>query len=161
MDNFIKVSGAREHNLKNIDIKIPHGKHTVISGVSGSGKSSLAYDVIYAAGQKRLLDCLSEQVRNFTNQLKQPDINFIKGLTPVVSLKQYKPKKNPRATIGTTSEISTFLRYLYSIIGQASCPFCQTSYPVCTQSQLIKELARFPDSTILEFQFPVYKVEPE
>ena len=151
------MNGAREHNLKNINIEIPHGKHTVISGVSGSGKSTLAYDIIYAAGQKRLLDCLSEQVKMFTSQLKQPDINFIKGLTPVVSLKQYKPRKNPRATIGTLSELNTYLRYLYSIIGQACCPFCHKMYPVRSLNYLIQELQRLPEMTIVEFQFPIYK----
>lgn len=157
LDNQIKISGAREHNLKNISVAIPHGKHTVISGVSGSGKSTLAYDVIYAAGQKRLLDCLSEQIKLFTSQLKQPDINFIEGLTPVVSLKQYQPKKNPRATIGTLSEISTYLRYLYSTIGQAICPFCRQSYPVRSLHHLIKDLEKLPELTVVELQFPIYK----
>lgn len=157
MENYIKINGAREHNLKNVSVKIPHGKHTVISGVSGSGKSTLAYDVIYAAGQKRLLDCLSEQVKLFTSQLKQPDINFIEGLTPVVSLKQYQPKKNPRATIGTLSEVSTYLRYLYSIMGQASCPFCHKSYPVRALHYLAKDLEKLPEFTTVELQFPIYK----
>ena len=157
MENCIKVNGAREHNLKDLTVKIPHGKHTVISGVSGSGKSTLAYDVIYAAGQKRLLDCLSEQVKLFTSQLKQPEINFIKGLTPVVSLKQYQPRKNPRATIGTLSEVSTYLRYLYSILGQAKCPICRKSYPIRSLNYLIKEIEQLPESTIIEFQFPIYK----
>jgi len=157
LENHIKINGAREHNLKNIDVEIPHGKHTVISGVSGSGKSTLAYDIIYAAGQKRLLDCLSEQVKMFSSQLKQPDINYIKGLTPVVSLKQYKPRKNPRATIGTLSEISTYLRYLYSLIGHGSCPYCNKKFPVRSLSYLIKELQKLPEMTIVELQFPIYK----
>lgn len=140
---------------------IPHGKHTVISGVSGSGKSTLAYDVIYAAGQKRLLDCLSEQVKFFASQLKQPDINFIEGLTPVVSLKQYQPKKNPRATIGTLSEVSTYLRYLYSMIGQARCPFCDQSYPVRSLHYLVKDLEKLPELTTVEVQFPIYKSKNE
>ncbi len=157
MENFINVNGVREHNLKNISVKIPHGKHTVISGVSGSGKSTLAYDVIYAAGQKRLLDCLSEDVKLFTSKLKQPDINFIEGLTPVVSIKQYQPRKNPRATIGTLSEISTYLRYLFSIIGEARCPLCNRSYPVRSLHYLIKELEKLTELTIVELQFPIYK----
>lgn len=140
---------------------IPHGKHTVISGVSGSGKSTLAYDVIYAAGQKRLLDCLSEQVKFFASQLKQPDINFIEGLTPVVSLKQYQPKKNPRATIGTLSEVSTYLRYLYSMVGQARCPFCDQSYPVRSLHYLVKDLEKLPELTTVEVQFPIYKSKNE
>ena len=110
MENYIHVNGARENNLKNVTVKIPHGKHTVIAGVSGSGKSSLAYDVIYAAGQKRLMDCLSEKSTRFIQQLKQPDVNFIDGLTPVISVKQYTPNINTRSTIGSLSEISTYLR---------------------------------------------------
>lgn len=151
----IEVSGAREHNLKSIGVSIPHGKHTVISGVSGSGKSTLAYDVIYATGQKQLLDCFSEQTKLFTSQLKQPDINYIKGLTPVISLKQHEPRKNPRATIGTLSEVSTYLRYLFSLVGQGSCPLCQYTYPVRPLHHLLKDLEKL--SGVAELQFPVYK----
>lgn len=157
MENYIKIRGAREHNLKNISVDIPHNKHTVIVGVSGSGKSTLAYDVIYAAGQKRLLDCLSEQVKRFTSQLKQPDVNFIEGLTPVISLKQYKPRKNPRATIGTLSEVSSYLRYVYTTVGRASCPICNKGFMISSIHLLIKELERLPKSTVIEIQFPIYK----
>ena len=157
MDNFIHVNGARENNLKNITVKIPRETHTVIVGVSGSGKSSLAYDVIYAAGQKRLLDCLSETSKHFTSRLKQPDVNFIEGLTPVISVKQYKPPMNPRSTIGTLSELSTYMRYLYSAMGEALCPCCKKSYPILTLQYLANELTRFPEYTEVEIQFPVYK----
>lgn len=157
--NYIRINGAREHNLKNISVNIPHGKHTVIVGVSGSGKSTLAYDVIYAAGQKRLLDCISEQLKRFTSQLKQPDVNFIEGLTPVISLKQYKPSNNPRATIGTLSEISIYLRYLYTMVGTVNCPYCGTNYPIRPFHYLIKDLEKLPESTIVELQFPVYKIK--
>lgn len=157
MKDCIRINGAREHNLKNITVEIPHGKHTVIVGVSGSGKSTLAYNVVYAAGHKRLLDCLSEQTRRFTSQLKQPDVDYIEGLTPVVSIKQYTPRINPRATIGTHSEISTYLRYLYTIIGEANCPFCYKNYPVRPFHYLVRELEKLPESTTIEVQFPVYK----
>lgn len=157
MENCIRISGAREHNLKNITAEIPHGRHTVIVGVSGSGKSTLAYNVIYAAGHKHLIDCLSEQAKRFTDQLKQPDVNYIEGLTPVISIKQYTPRKNPRATIGTLSEISTYLRNLYTIIGEASCPFCNRNYPVRPFHYLIRELEKLPELTTIEVQFPVYK----
>lgn len=157
VENYIKINGAREHNLKNISVDIPHGKHTVITGVSGSGKSTLAYDVIYATGQKRLFDCFSEQSKLLTNQLKQPDVNYIKGLTPVISMKQYEPRKNPRATIGTLCDASTYLRYLYALVGQARCPFCNRIYPVRALHYLVKELESLPESTTVELQFPVYK----
>lgn len=157
MDNFIHVNGARENNLKNVTVKIPRETHTVIVGISGSGKSSLAYDVLYAAGQKRLLDCLSETSKYFTSRLKQPDVNFIEGLTPVISVKQYKPPHNPRSTIGTLSELSTYMRYLYSAMGEASCPCCQNKYPVLTLQYLANELTRFPKDTVIEIQFSVYK----
>lgn len=157
LEKYIKISGARENNLKNVSVNIPHGKHTVIVGVSGSGKSTLAYDVIYATGQKRLLECLSEQVRQFTSQLKRPDVNFIEGLTPVISLKQHKPAKNPRATIGTLSEISTYIRYLYAIIGEAVCPICHRNYPIHSTNYLIRELSELPENTTIELQFPIYK----
>lgn len=157
MDKFIYVNGARENNLKNVTVKIPHGKHTVVVGVSGSGKSSLVYDVIYAAGQKRLLDCLSETARRYTNQLKQPDVNFIDGLTPVISVKQYKPNINPRSTIGTLSEISTYLRYLYSGMGRAHCPVCKREYHVITLQYLVKELEELLHGTVVEVCFPIYK----
>ena len=157
MDNCIYVSGARENNLKNISVKIPRETHTAIIGVSGSGKSSLAYDVIYAAGQKRLLDCLSETSKHFTSRLKQPDVNFIEGLTPVISVKQYKPPMNPRSTVGTLSELSTYMRYLYSATGEALCPYCKKSYPVLTLQYLANELTRFPEGTEIEIQFIVYK----
>jgi len=157
LDNVIHVNGARENNLKNITVKIPRGTHTVIVGVSGSGKSSLAYDVIFAEGQKRLLDCLSETSKFFTNRLKQPDVNFIEGLTPVISVKQYKPPINPRSTIGTLTEINTYMRYLFSAMGDALCPGCNTCYPVMTMQHFSNELARFPENAIIEIQFPVYK----
>jgi len=157
VNNYIHVNGARENNLKNISVKIPRDTHTVIVGVSGSGKSSLAYDVIYAAGQKRLLDCLSETSKHFTSRLKQPDVNFIEGLTPVISVKQYKPPTNTRSTIGTLSEISTYTRYLFSAMGDALCPYCKKSYPVMTLQYLSNELTRLPKNTVIEIQFPVYK----
>lgn len=157
MERSIRINGAREHNLKDITVEIPHGKHTVIVGVSGSGKSTLAYNVIYAAGHKRLLDCLSEETKRLTSHLKQPDVNFIEGLTPVISMKQEKPRSNPRATLGTLSEISTYLRYLYSLVGEASCPFCNRTYPVRPFHYLARELEKLPESTTVEVQFPIYK----
>ncbi len=161
MDNYIYVNGARENNLQNISVKIPHGKHTVIVGVSGSGKSSLAYDVIYAAGQKRLLDCLSDTAKHYTSRLKQPDVNFIEGLTPVISVKQAKANINPRSTIGTLSELSTYMRYLFSAMGEVRCPMCQKSYPIITLQYIIKELEKFSKNTNIEVQFPIYKNRTE
>lgn len=156
-EKHIKINGARSNNLKNITVAIPHGKHTVITGASGSGKSTLAYDVIYASGQKKLLDCFSDQTPFASNQLKQPELNYIKGLTPVVSLKQYEPRKNPRATIGTLTEANTYLRYLFSLIGQAHCHFCDTAYPLRSLHYVLKELENLPEPITVEIQVPVYK----
>ncbi len=161
MDNYIYVNGARENNLQNISVKIPHGKHTVIVGVSGSGKSTLAYDVIYAAGQKRLLDCLSDAAKHYTSRLKQPDVNFIDGLTPVISVKQAKANINPRSTIGTLSELSTYMRYLFSAMGEVRCPVCQKNYPMITLQYIIKKLEDFSIKTNIEIQFPIYKSRTE
>lgn len=157
MENSIRINGARENNLKNISVDIPHGKHTVICGPSGSGKSTLAYDIIYATGQKRMLDCLSEETKVFTKQMKQPDIDYIKGLTPVISLKQHEPRKNPRATISTLTDANAYLKYMFSLMGQASCPLCKSAYPVHSFHDLVSALENLPVGTSIEIQFPVFK----
>lgn len=156
MKKAINILGIREHNFNNQNVSIPHNKHTVLVGVSGSGKSTLAYDVIYAAGQKRLLDCLSDQVKRYAKQVKQPDIDYIDGLTPVISFKQHKPNINPRSTVGTMTDISSYIRTLFSINGVSKCFYCNKSYSISQLHYVVKELESLPEETIVEVQFPYY-----
>ena len=116
---YLSVSGARVHNLKNIDVSIPHNALTVITGLSGSGKSSLAFDTIYAEGQRRYIETFSAYARNMLGSLERPDVDQINGLSPVIAIEQKTINRNPRSTIGTTTEIYDYLRLLYSRIGQA------------------------------------------
>src|ERR1700725_24719 len=113
----IVVSGARVHNLKNIDFEIPHNSLTVVTGVSGSGKSSLAFDTIYAEGQRRYVESLSAYARQFLGQMDKPDVDFIEGLSPAISIDQKSASRNPRSTVGTITEIYDYLRLLYARIG--------------------------------------------
>ena len=118
IDN-LTVIGARVHNLKNIDVTIPHNKLTVITGLSGSGKSSLAFDTIFAEGQRRYIETFSSYARNMLGTLERPDVDYISGLSPVIAIEQKTVNKNPRSTIGTTTEIYDFLRLLFARVGQA------------------------------------------
>lgn len=122
MDNKIFIKGAREHNLKNIDVEIPRNKFVVITGLSGSGKSSLAFDTIFAEGQRRYIESLSSYARQFLGQMEKPDVDYIEGLSPAVSIDQKAVSKNPRSTVGTVTEIYDYLRVLYARIGKAFCP---------------------------------------
>ncbi len=120
----ITIKGAREHNLKNVDLVIPRDKLTVMTGLSGSGKSSLAVDTIYADGQRRYLESLSSYARMFLGQMEKPDVDFIGGLSPAVSIDQKTTSKNPRSTVGTVTEIYDYMRLLYARIGVPHCPVC-------------------------------------
>ena len=117
--DWITVEGARVHNLKNIDVKIPRNSLTVITGLSGSGKSSLAFDTIYAEGQRRYIDTFSAYARNFLGNMERPDVDKISGLSPVISIEQKTTNKNPRSTVGTTTEIYDYLRLLFARAGTA------------------------------------------
>ncbi len=124
MNEKIKITGAREHNLKNIDIEIPKNKFVVITGVSGSGKSSLAFDTIYSEGQRRYVESLSAYARMFIGQMQKPELDSIEGLSPAISIEQKSVSKNPRSTVGTTTEIYDYMRLLWAHIGKAHCPVC-------------------------------------
>ena len=124
MIDKIKIRGAREHNLKNIDIDIPRDKLVVITGVSGSGKSTLAFDTIYAEGQRRYVESLSSYARQFLEQMEKPDVDQIDGLSPAISIEQKTTSKNPRSTVGTVTEINDYLRVLWARMGQVICPDC-------------------------------------
>src|SRR6056297_1247265 len=133
----IKIKGAREHNLKNIDVEIPRNKLVVITGVSGSGKSSLAFDTIYAEGQRRYVESLSSYARQFLGLMEKPDVDFIEGLSPAISIEQKSTSRNPRSTVGTVTEIYDYLRLLYARIGK---PYChQCGRPII--SQTVQEIA--------------------
>ena len=120
-DKGIHVSGAREHNLKNISVSIPRNKLTIITGLSGSGKSSLAFDTIYAEGQRKYVESLSAYARQFLDQMQKPDVDHIEGLSPAISIEQRSAGSNPRSIVATTTEIHDYLRLMYSSIGKAHC----------------------------------------
>ena len=121
----IIIKGAREHNLKNINLELPRDKFIVFTGLSGSGKSSLAFDTIYAEGQRRYVESLSAYARQFLEQMQKPDVDYIEGLSPAISIDQKAPPRNPRSTVGTVTEIYDYLRLLFANVGVPHCPKCQ------------------------------------
>src|SRR3954451_8787118 len=120
----IVIKGAREHNLKGVDVEIPRDKLVVLTGVSGSGKSSLAFDTIYAEGQRRYVESLSAYARQFLGQMEKPKVDYIGGLSPAIAIEQKTVSKNPRSTVGTVTEVLDYLRVLYARVGEAHCPNC-------------------------------------
>ena len=122
MQEFLIVKGARQHNLKNITVEIPRNKMVVITGLSGSGKSSLAFDTIYAEGQRRYVESLSAYARQFLGQMDKPDVDYIEGLSPAISIDQKTTSRNPRSTVGTVTEIYDYLRLLFARAGEPHCP---------------------------------------
>ena len=124
MKDQLIVKGARQHNLKNIDISLPRDKFIVLTGLSGSGKSSLAFDTIYAEGQRRYVESLSAYARQFLGQMDKPDVDYIEGLSPAISIDQKTTSRNPRSTVGTVTEIYDYLRLLFARVGHAHCPEC-------------------------------------
>ena len=124
MNDTIRIRGAKENNLKNVDLTIPRDKLVVFTGLSGSGKSSLAFDTIYAEGQRRYVESLSSYARMFLGQMEKPDVDSIDGLSPAISIDQKTTSKNPRSTVGTVTEIYDYLRLLYARVGVPHCPVC-------------------------------------
>src|SRR5512143_1213687 len=131
-NDFLYVKGAREHNLKNIDVRIPRNTLTVITGLSGSGKSTLAFDTIYAEGQRRYVESLSSYARQFLGLMEKPDVDFIEGLSPAISIEQKTTHRNPRSTVGTVTEIYDYLRLLFARVGIPHCVKC--GQPITQQS---------------------------
>ena len=125
MPKNIQVRGAREHNLQNVNVEIPRDKLTVITGLSGSGKSSLAFDTIYAEGQRRYVESLSAYARQFLELMQKPDVDTIEGLSPAISIEQKTTSRNPRSTVGTVTEIYDYLRVLFTRLGTRFCPDCE------------------------------------
>lgn len=161
MRTYIEVRGARQNNLKNVDVSIPRDKFTVITGVSGSGKSSLAFDVIYGEGQRRFLESLSTFAKSRMNQIKKPDVDFVFGLSPVIAIEQKKGVLNPRSTVGTMTDIYDFMRLLFSSAGEAGCPYCAHPVPARTAAQMIDHIQSLPDGTEVEVLAPVFKLYGE
>ena len=161
MRETISVKGARVHNLQNIDVEIPRNKLVVITGVSGSGKSSLAFDTVYAEGQRRFLESLSAHARRQVVQLEKPDVDLVMGLSPVISIEQRTTGRNPRSTVGTMTDIYDYLRVLYASIGQARCPYCGRRIPTKSTQQMLEHLLALPEGTEVEIRAPVFKVHGE
>ena len=153
----IVVHGAREHNLKNVDVEIPRDKLVVLTGLSGSGKSSLAFDTIYAEGQRRYVESLSSYARMFLGQMEKPDVDMIDGLSPAISIDQKTTSKNPRSTVGTVTEIYDYLRLLYARIGIPHCPICGREIKQQTVDQIVDQVLALPEKTRVQVLAPVVR----
>ena len=153
----IIIKGAREHNLKNIDLEIPRNKLVVFTGVSGSGKSSLAFDTIFAEGQRRYVESLSSYARQFLGQMDKPDVDYIEGLSPAISIDQKTTSHNPRSTVGTVTEIYDYMRLLFSRIGVPHCPKCGREVKKQTLDQIVDKITEMPERTKIQLLAPVVK----
>ncbi|HEX2088748.1 MAG TPA: excinuclease ABC subunit UvrA [Actinomycetota bacterium] len=151
------IHGAREHNLKNITLDLPRGKLSVFTGLSGSGKSSLAFDTIYAEGQRRYVESLSAYARQFLGQMEKPDVDFIEGLSPAISIDQKSTSRNPRSTVGTITEIYDYLRVLYARIGHPHCPKCGRPIGRQTPDQIVDQVMQFPEGTRFQVLAPIVR----
>lgn len=157
MSQFIKIRGASEHNLKNIDVDIPRNEFVVLTGLSGSGKSSLAFDTIYAEGQRRYMESLSSYARQFLGQMEKPNVESIEGLSPAISIDQKSTNRNPRSTVGTVTEIYDYLRLLYARIGIPHCPKCGREIKKQTVDQMVDHIMQLPDRTKIQLLAPVVR----
>lgn len=154
---FIRVQGAREHNLKNITTEIPRNELVVITGVSGSGKSSLAFDTIYAEGQRRYVESLSSYARQFLGQMEKPDVDLIEGLSPAISIEQKTTHRNPRSTVGTVTEIYDYFRLLYGRVGEPHCPQCNRPVQAVSVDQIVDRILAFSEGSKLQLLAPKVK----
>ena len=157
MQDKIIVKGARANNLKNIDVTIPRDKLVVMTGLSGSGKSSLAFDTIYAEGQRRYVESLSSYARMFLGQMDKPDVDYIEGLSPAISIDQKTTSKNPRSTVGTVTEIYDYLRLLWARVGTPHCPKCGKVIRQQTIDQIIDQVMALPEGTRIQVMAPVIR----
>jgi excinuclease ABC subunit A len=157
----IAVQGARVHNLKNVSVEIPRDRLVVVTGLSGSGKSSLAFDTIYAEGQRRYMESLSSYAKRFVAQVAKPDVDFIFGLSPVISIEQKTVASNPRSTVGTMTDIASYLNLLFATIGDARCPRCDEPAPNRSAMQIVEAILSLPEGTEVELRAPVFKVYGE
>ena len=153
----IVVRGAREHNLQNVDLTLQRNQLICFTGVSGSGKSSLAFDTLYAEGQRRYLESLSTYARQFVGQLPKPDVDFLSGLSPSISISQKSTGNNPRSTVGTITEIHDFLRVLFARIGTGFCPTCQCEITSQTRDQMVEKIQQLPNQQTYLFLAPIVR----
>ena len=157
MNEYIEITGAREHNLKNVSLRIPRNRMTVITGLSGSGKSSLAFDTIYAEGQRRYVESLSSYARQFLGQMDKPDVDAIEGLSPAISIDQKTTGRNPRSTVGTVTEIQDYLRLLWARVGVPHCPSCGREIRKQTVDEIVDIICRKPEGTRMQILSPLVR----
>src|SRR5256714_9954773 len=158
MDNStIVVRGAREHNLRDVNLDLPRNQLIVFTGVSGSGKSSLAFDTLYAEGQRRYVESLSSYARQFMGQMQKPDVDYLGGLSPSISIQQKTAGRNPRSTVGTITEIHDYLRVLYARVGQGHCPQCGRPITAQTREQILARVLTLPEGTRFLVLAPVVR----
>ncbi|RKY50918.1 MAG: excinuclease ABC subunit UvrA, partial [Candidatus Neomarinimicrobiota bacterium] len=153
----IRITGAREHNLKNISVSIPRNKLVVVTGLSGSGKSSLAFDTLYAEGQRRYVESLSSYARQFLGLMEKPDVDYIEGLSPAISIEQKTTHRNPRSTVGTVTEIHDYLRLLFARIGKPHCYICGTPVTKMTVQQIVDAVMEMERGTKVQILAPMVR----
>src|SRR5471030_977900 len=158
-NDFIVIRGARTHNLKDIDVDIPHSALTVVSGVSGSGKSSLAFDTVYAEGQRRYVESLSAYARQFLERIEKPDVDHMDGLAPAIAIKQKNQTRNPRSTVATATEIYDYLRLLYARCGTVTCLHCGGVVRHDTVDEIVTRLLALEEGTRVYALFPAMRAE--
>src|SRR5258706_10856568 len=156
---FIKIGGARAHNLKNLTLSIPRDKLVVITGLSGSGKSSLAFDTIYAEGQRKYVESLSVYARQFLDQMQKPEVDYIEGLSPAIAIEQRSSGSNPRSIIATTTEIYDYLRLLYAHVGRPHCPDTGVPIVIQTTTAILAKILALPPKTAFILLQPVVRQE--
>ena len=154
MNDKIVIHGARQHNLKNLNLEIPRDKLVVITGLSGSGKSSLAFDTIYAEGQRRYVESLSSYARLFLGQMDKPDVDDIQGLSPAVSIDQKSTSRNPRSTVGTVTEVYDYMRLFWARVGKPHCPNCGEAITVQSIDQIIDTILSYETGTKIQILSP-------
>src|SRR5262245_49728229 len=157
MSDSLVVRGAREHNLRNVSVELPRDQLIVFTGISGSGKSSLAFDTIYAEGQRRYVESLSAYARQFLGQMDKPDVDFIEGLSPAISIDQKSASRNPRSTVGTITDVYDYLRLLYARIGVQHCPNDGTRLERQSAQQIVDRVLQLPEGTRFQVLAPVVR----
>src|SRR5213596_1754766 len=155
MSDMLVICGAREHNLKNVNVELPRDRLIVFTGLSGSGKSSLAFDTIYAEGQRRYVESLSSYARQFLGQVAKPKVEHITGLSPAISIEQKTTSKSPRSTVGTITEVYDYLRILYARLGQRHCPSCGQAVGTQTADEIVDKVLALPVGTRLYIMAPL------